>query len=117
MSVISNKVIGMHLREARQRKKFSQATVAEFLHVSENHYGYIERGDRPASLEMLGLLCDYLDVSLEELIAGAVVDTGLGVATESIQRERLEAMIKRCPDDLVETLSDVVESLIKYANK
>lgn len=117
MSVISNKVIGMHLREARQRKKFSQATVAEFLHVSENHYGYIERGDRPASLEMLGLLCDYYEVSLEELIAGAVVDAAPVQATESIQRDHLIAMIKRCPDDLVETLSDVVESLIKYASK
>lgn len=117
MSVISNRVIGKHLREARQRKKYSQAAIAEFLHVSENHYGYIERGDRPASLEMLGMLCDYLEVSLEELVAGAVVDTTLGQATESIQREHLVAMVKRCPDDLLETLSDVVESLIRYANK
>ena len=117
MSVISNKVIGMHLREARQRLKYSQATVAEFLRVSENHYGYIERGDRPASLEMLGMLCDYLNVSLEELIAGAVVDSKLGQVTESYQRDNLVAMIKRCPDDLFETLSEVVDSLIRYADK
>ena len=51
---ISHKVIGDHLREVRMRKGCTQADIAEYLNISIKHYGHIERGTRPASLDMLG---------------------------------------------------------------
>lgn len=112
---ISHKLIGRHLRTARERKGLTQDQVAERLDVSAKHYGHIERGARKASLEMLGQLCEVLDVSLEELLAGALLNPAS--PTDETHRDgqirRVNEMMKGCSDQMIDVVAEVVESITR----
>ncbi len=69
-----DKEIGRRLRELRKAKKLSQETMAQLLHVSVNHYGYVERGERSLSLDKLILLAEMYQVSLDYLVFGKQQD-------------------------------------------
>ena len=112
---ISHKIIGNNLRIARNRKSLTQAQVAERLDIAAKHYGYIERGARPASLEMLGHLCEIFEVSLEEIISGALLNNSnlAGEQNKASQIERINGMLKGCSDQIVDTVAEVVESITR----
>ena len=72
--LISFKAIGRNIRTARMDMNLTQEDVAERLKISQLHFGRLERGDRPASLEMLALIADILETPLSALLNGCVVN-------------------------------------------
>ena len=73
--MISYKVIGRHIRSARMRMELSQEDVAQRAGISATYYGKIERGDIRPNLNRLADLCLVLQVPIEDLLRGCMVDT------------------------------------------
>ena len=58
------------LREIRLKKGYSQLKVAMDLHISREALSYYETKKRSPDVQMLLILSDYFDVSIDFLIRG-----------------------------------------------
>ncbi len=58
------------LREIRKKKGYTQLKVAMDLSISREALSYYENGKRSPDLQMLLLLSQYFDVSVDYLITG-----------------------------------------------
>ncbi|MBR6577875.1 MAG: helix-turn-helix transcriptional regulator [Clostridia bacterium] len=58
------------LKEIRKKRKLSQLKVAMDLSISREALSYYENGKRSPDLQMLLLLSDYFQVSIDYLITG-----------------------------------------------
>ena len=63
-----NGMIG--LREIRKKKGYSQLKVAMDLSISREALSFYENGKRSPDVQMLLILSDYFDVSIDYLIRG-----------------------------------------------
>ena len=61
-------IIGKRIRELRQGKKWTQATLAERSGVEPSNISHIERAATKLSLPTLIQIANALDVSLDELV-------------------------------------------------
>lgn len=113
---ISHKVIGEHIRSAREEKGMTQQEVADQTGLSLVHYGNIERGARPASLEVLAKFCLTLQRPMEYFVAGCLVDipNPLEPNHSSKQIERIRSMMEGCSEPLLDMLAEIVESVTRY---
>ncbi|MGN0184793.1 MAG: helix-turn-helix domain-containing protein [Aristaeellaceae bacterium] len=112
---ISYRKIAEHIRVARDRSGMTQAAVAEALGISINHYGQLERGKKRATLDMLGQLCELFDVSLDEMLDGALEKgrpTPEAVTNEK-QIDYIFSLIKGCSPKIIGIITEVVESITK----
>ena len=64
---VSFKAIGRNIRAARTELGITQEDAAERLKISQLHFGRLERGERPASLEMLAKIAGVFGVSARGL--------------------------------------------------
>ena len=58
------------LKEIRKKKKYSQLKVAMDLSISREVISYYENGKRSPDVNMLVILSDYFNVSIDYLIKG-----------------------------------------------
>ena len=58
------------LREIRKKKGYSQLKVAMDLSISREALSFYENGKRSPDVQMLLILSDYFDVSIDFLITG-----------------------------------------------
>ena len=58
------------LRVIRKKKEYSQLKVAMDLNISREALSYYETGKRSPDIQMLLLLSEYFDVSIDFLIRG-----------------------------------------------
>lgn len=58
------------LKEIRKKKNYSQLKVAMDLSISREALSYYENGKRSPDVEMLLLLSNYFNVSIDYLITG-----------------------------------------------
>lgn len=72
--LVSYRTIGLNIREARKEAGLTQEQIAEKLKMSQLHFGRLERGERPASLEQIAQIALTLNVSLASLLNGCVVE-------------------------------------------
>ena len=72
--IVSYKTIGSNIRSARREASLTQEQIAEKLKMSQLHFGRLERGERPASLEQIAQIALTLNVSLASLLNGCVVE-------------------------------------------
>ncbi len=70
---VSYKVIGRNIRAARMEAGLTQEQTAELLRMSQLHFGRLERGERPASLEQIANIAAELHVSTVTLLKGCVM--------------------------------------------
>ena len=70
--IVSYKTIGLNIRAARREAGLTQEQMAEKLKMSQLHFGRLERGERPASLEQLAQIAQALHVPLASLLNGCV---------------------------------------------
>lgn len=56
------------LKELRESRGLSKATIASDLNISRQFYGYYESGERSPNLDMLITLADYFEVSTDYLL-------------------------------------------------
>ena len=93
--LVSYKTIGCNIRSARKSAGLTQEQTAEKLKMSQLHFGRLERGERPASLEQLAQIAQTLRVPLATLLNGCVMEEDF-----SIQ-----------PDDSARALGDAIAHL------
>ena len=72
--LVSYKTIGQNIRSARKESGLTQEQTAEKLKMSQLHFGRLERGERPASLEQLAQVAQALHVPLASLLNGCVLE-------------------------------------------
>lgn len=58
------------LKKIRKQKKYSQLKVAMDLSISREALSYYENGKRSPDVDMLVLLSEYFNVSIDYLITG-----------------------------------------------
>lgn len=61
--IIRMKIKEKIIREARQKKEFSQEYMAHILGVSQSHYSNLENGEASFDVEKLGKLLDVLELN------------------------------------------------------
>lgn len=77
---ISYTAIGRNIRALRQQAGLTQEAVAEMLKISHLHYGRLERGERPISLDMIANIADTLGGDASALMAGCFVGQSISDA-------------------------------------
>lgn len=96
---VSYKVIGRNIRAARMEAGLTQEQTAELLKMSQLHFGRLERGERPASLEQIANIAAELHVSTVMLLKGCVMgesfETRPGAGAESVG-EAVSALASGC---------------------
>ena len=81
--LISYHTIGRNIRSARQQAGLTQEALAERLRISHLHFGRLERGERPISLELLAHIASTLGASLNSLLSGCVVTEAMDLRPDS----------------------------------
>ena len=61
-------VLGQKLRQARQRKGYTQHTLAEIADIGDVYLGEIERGQKMPSLNIFIKLIEALDISADYIL-------------------------------------------------
>ncbi|MBQ2834469.1 MAG: helix-turn-helix transcriptional regulator [Clostridia bacterium] len=80
--IVSYKTIGQNIRLARREAGLTQEQIAEKLKMSQLHFGRLERGERPASLEQLAQIARTLNVPLASLLNGCVIEEDFSAARD-----------------------------------
>ena len=63
-----NEVVGLRLREAREKAKITQKDMAEYIKIGKNHIHQVETGKSKASVEVLLGYCDKLGITPNEIL-------------------------------------------------
>lgn len=74
--MVSYKVIGKHIKEARLRLELTQTDAAERAGMSVAYYGKIERGFIKPNIDRLGDICQALSIPFESIFQGAYIPDG-----------------------------------------
>ena len=90
--LVSFKVIGRNIRNARMKANLTQEQTAEKLRISQLHFGRLERGDRPASLEQLANIARVLGVPTLDLLAGCIIEESFVAQADSSAQAFADAM-------------------------
>ncbi|MCD7744156.1 MAG: helix-turn-helix domain-containing protein [Lachnospiraceae bacterium] len=79
---------GKRVKKLRESKGLSQEKLSNELGMSVHHLSNIERGNRVGTIEVIIMLADYFDVSLDYLLRGRS-----GTETGDETREQLKTAI------------------------
>ena len=90
--LVSYKTIGRNIRAARTQAGLTQEQTAERLKISQLHFGRLERGERPASLEQLAQIAQVLDVPTASLLSGCVMGENFSLPISSDARHLSQAV-------------------------
>lgn len=61
-------MVYQRIRDLREDKDLTQTDIASFLHISQRTYSRYENDDRAIPIEILSLLADYHQTSVDYLI-------------------------------------------------
>lgn len=103
---ISAKIMGKRLQDARLKKNYKQAYVAEQIGMTEQHLSRIENGAKTIYLDKLSNACDLLEVSIVRLLAEAET------AEYSEYGAVFQEIVKDCSK---ETINDMLEMCSRMA--
>lgn len=108
---VSYKVIGRNLRAARKKAEFTQEKAAELLGMSTLHYGRLERGERPVSLDQIANAAEAMNVPIYELLDGMSSNAVFSPSPKCTQKLQLGLIIDflsiGCSDDARGMMLDV----------
>ena len=95
--IVSYRTIGQNIRAARKEAGLTQEQIAEQLKMSQLHFGRLERGERPASLEQLAQIAQVLHVPLASLLNGCVADEDFSIQPDdSAQGKSVARLASGC---------------------
>lgn len=117
---VSTKVIGKNIRAARLAKHLTQEQLAEQLGFSSLHCGRIERGERPASLELLAGFADVLGVPASSLLRGCFLNEPYSEAPTEASltfAEKLARMTASCTPQEQELMLDICELIVRQGKR
>ena len=67
---MNNKIIGINIKKYRKAAGLTQEKLAELLNISTVHMSHMECGHVSMSLEILLKLCDFLQITPNQLLYG-----------------------------------------------
>lgn len=104
---IDYKLIGERVREARKSKGWSQEKLSEEIDVGVAYLSRIERGHQ-VNLKRLAQIGKVLDIPIEKLISGTIVDSD-----NYLDRELYEILIKCAPEKqrLIYNIAKIVSGI------
>lgn len=112
--IIDYALIGKRIKEARTRKKLSQAVLAEKVDLSTTYISYIENGYKCLSLNSLIMIANSLGVSSDELLQDALKNT------TNISNHEFISILNDCNEFEIRVLLDVMQNtkatLRKYSH-
>lgn len=101
-----NVMIGYRIRQLRLDHNYTQSQVADVLNVSSQHYGTLERGVNPLTLENIIVLSNLYKVSLISIIG----DINERKASEE-SKKLIEQLTK-----LSKEHKETIEYMVEYFN-
>lgn len=108
--LISNRVIGGNIHKLRIQASLTQEELAERVNPPTLHVGRIERGERPASLELLAQFAQALDAQLGDLLCGCTVRQSLLPAQDMDAHQLgldIEDMAAGCSPEALELMAGI----------
>lgn len=104
---MDNKEIGKKIKEERENHKIYQKDFANYLQISKNYLGCIERGERNVTLDLLIKIASYFNVTLDYMISE-------DLAERKDEVRELHCMIDKCNHKEVNALTDVFKALLPH---
>ena len=92
--MISYKVIGEHIKEARIRKKLTQAEAADMVGISATYYGKIERAIIRPNIDKLADISEAFNIPFESLFQGACIPSGFTQENTPVTVEEFDAFFR-----------------------
>lgn len=68
MNIEYQQVFGKRVRELRKERGLSQVELASKVGIDRSYMGFLERGERNPSLEMIAKIAEALSVTPDELL-------------------------------------------------
>lgn len=99
-------IVGGNIRAVRRARGLTQETLAEMVDVSGSYMGYLERGKKRPSLDLLVKIADSLDVDPAMLLISTDEETNR-------ELERLVVMLSGKGPAHVKFVSDVAVAYLK----
>lgn len=102
---MDNKDIGQKIKEEREKRKVYQKDLADYLQISKNYLGCIERGERNVTLELLIKISAYFNISLDYMVFENIHESSESTC-------ELHKIIDKCSETEIKTISDVIKALL-----
>ncbi len=96
--------MGRRIKLRRKELKIKQSEMAESLNISNNHLSSIETGKQKPSLDLFISICEYLNVTPDYLLLGAL--HSYNIPQDILDKLRL------CSQEDIELTKDFVELLV-----
>lgn len=96
--MISYKVIGEHIKEARIRKHLTQAEAADMIGISATYYGKIERAIIRPNIDKLADISEAFNIPFESLFQGAFIPSGILQENTPTDIEEFDAFFREIGD-------------------
>lgn len=101
-------LLGDTIRRARMDNKMTQEQLAEAINISPTHMKHIESEHRKPSVEVLFLLADVLNFSMDAML----METQ---STEHAKRvNEMNLMMNKCTDEELDVFLAVLREMMKH---
>lgn len=99
--------IGQRIKACREKKGYTQETLAEAVGISASHLSALERGIKYPSVETLGLIIHALEVSADEIFRDFLESGQQQYA--SILWDEIEALPQRERDKILAVVRTMID--------
>lgn len=86
----------------------TQEKLAEHLDVSTTYISKIECGRTAINLERLAQVCEYLNISLGEIL------TGTQMQNNTYMLKEINELLKDCPPELIPLIKTIIKDTINF---
>ncbi|MEZ0536575.1 helix-turn-helix domain-containing protein [Caldicellulosiruptoraceae bacterium PP1] len=123
MQQFDNKLIGMRIREQREKLGLSRQELSEIVGLSDYYIGQLERGERQMSLPVLINIANILHISLDKLIYGNDLERSYIKDTQENYKATLDydiaeinELIKNCSQNELRLIKKIIKLILPYIN-
>lgn len=112
--------LGKNLQKYRKKNRLSQNVLAEKINCPHTSISRFENNKRKLSLELLNSICEELDISYEEILAGATDAKVLSGEVRNEENWAAEEFIRitaGCSDEAVRKLLDICNQIISMPKR
>ena len=109
--------VGSRLRRERFLRKLTLEQMASYLNISPSYLGAMERGKRPISRKMMGLLHDKLDLSYDFMLegitlSGSMISQYVRESSTYSTHHNLNVLLQVCTPDELESCYQLIHTYL-----
>lgn len=101
------KLIGSRLKQARQKKKYTQEKLAEELDVSIAFLSRVECGSLEISLKRLSQICEIFGISEGSILNGSSTTSNTYLSND------LSNLLKNCPPEKSKLIYEIAKIIVE----